>query len=238
MTVAPDGTPVVLLHPIGLDATFWEGTAPPGAVALDFPGFGSAPREEHVTIPRLVDYVAAHIPTRATVVGLSLGGMIALETAIHRPDVVASLVVACAGAGGHPDVMRARAEATRRSGMEGILQTTLERWFTPEALATPAHPGVAYARRRLLDDDPETFARYWDAMAAHDVSAVLGSIQVPVTVVAGARDRASSVASLQEMAAAIPGADFSVLDGPHLLPLERPDDFRDVLDRHLRTGVR
>lgn len=230
---------VVLLHPIGLDRRFWADVAPEGALALDFPGFGSTPWENSVSLLRLADYVAGHIQSRATVMGVSLGAMVALTLAVSRPEVVGSLVVACGGAGGgRSDVMRQRADATRAGGMEGVLATTLERWFTPEALATPGHPGVAYARQRLLDDDPEVFASYWEAMGAHDVRDQLGSIQVPVTVIAGAEDRASSVETLRATADAIPHSTFEVLDGPHMLPLEQADSFRAAMVRHLdRLGA-
>lgn len=229
-----DGGEVILLHPIGLDRRFWADVAPAGALALDFPGFGSTPWEGSISLPGLVDYVSGHIRSRATVMGVSLGAMVSLGVAVRRPELVRSLVVACGGAGGgRADVMRQRADATRADGMEGVLTTTLERWFTPEALATEGHPGVAYARRRLLDDDPEVFASYWEAMGAHDVRAQLGAITVPVTVIAGTQDRASSVDSLRATAEAIPGAAFEVLEGPHMLPLEQADSFRAAIGRHL-----
>lgn len=229
--LAPDAD-LVFLHPIGLDRRFWAGVAPDEARVLEFPGHGDVPAADRVTLAGLVEYVVDGLPRPSTLVGLSLGGMVALEVAANRPDVVSSLVIACAGPASHPDVMRERAEATREGGMEGVLGSTLERWFTPEALAAAGHAGVAYARRRLLDDDPETFARYWEAMAAHDVKDALGSIDVPVTVIAGAQDRASSVETLTQMATSMPNAVLEVLEGPHMLPLEQPSTFSAALARH------
>lgn len=240
MSASMDGAEVVLLHPIGLDTRFWADVAPAGALALDFPGFGTAPWEGSISLPRLVDYVAGHIRSRATVMGVSLGAMVSLGVASRHPELVRSVVVACGGAGGggRSGVMRERADATRAGGMQGVLATTLERWFTAEALATPGHPGVAYARQRLLDDDPEVFASYWEAMGAFGVGGELGSIKVPVTVIAGAQDRAASVESLRATAEAISGAVFEVLEGPHMLPLEQPDSFRAAITRHLdRLGT-
>lgn len=226
--------PVVFLHPIGLDTEFWKDVASPEATVLDFPGFGGEPWPGSVSLPALVDFVADHITTPATVVGLSLGGMVALETAVHRPEKVRSLVVVAGGAKSHPDVMHQRAQDTRAGGMEGVLATTMERWFTEPALAAePAHPGVAYARRRLLADDPGIFASYWEAMGAHDVDDALPSLRMPATVIAGARDRASSVDALRGVAEAIPGASFEVLEGPHMLALEEPEALRAAIRRHL-----
>jgi pimeloyl-ACP methyl ester carboxylesterase len=230
------GPEIIFLHPIGLDRHIWADVLMPGATALDFPGHGDAESAEAVTLDHLVNCVLSRLSGPATLIGLSLGGMVAQQVAVREPGAVASLVVACSTSASNPQAMTERAVATRRNGMAGILDTTLERWFTPQALAAPGHPGVGYARRRLLADDREVVAGYWEAMAEHDVAAQLGSITVPATFIAGASDRASSVEALDRMARAVPGAVLEVVDGPHMLPLERPREFRAALDRHLRRA--
>jgi 3-oxoadipate enol-lactonase len=218
---------ILFLHPIGLDRNVWSDVLLPGATALDFPA------ADPVSMAGLVDHVLSQLSGPATLVGLSLGGMVAQQVAVREPAAVTSLVVACSNPASDPRVMRERAAMTRQTGMAGVLDTTLERWFTPEALAADGHPGVEYARRRLLGDDPEVVARYWEAMAEHDVRAQLGSVKVPATFVAGASDRASSLEVLEGMAKAVPGAVLRVVDGPHMLTLERPREFAEVLDEHL-----
>ena len=232
------GPEIILLHPIALDQHLWDEVRPEGAVTLDFPGFGAAPRPDKVTLTGLVDYVLAHVERPVTLVGLSLGGMVAQQVAVREPDAVASLVVACSTWATNPQVMLDRGAATRRDGMSGVLPETMQRWFTPAALGDSGHPGVAYVRRTLLQDDPEVVAQYWEAMAEHDVASRLGTVSVPATFIAGASDRASSVETLTQMADAIPGAVLEIIDGPHMLPLERPAEFRAALDRHLtRAGT-
>jgi 3-oxoadipate enol-lactonase len=224
---------IVFLHPVGLDRRIWGDVAVPGATPLDFPGHGDAAPAEKVSMAGLVDYVLGHLTGPATLVGLSLGGMVAQQVAVREPGAVTSLVVACSTWATDPQVMLDRAAMTRQQDMAGIVDITLERWFTTEALAAPGHPGVGYARRRLLADDPAVFAQYWEAMAEHDVREQLGSVKLPATFIAGAQDRASSVPVLEAMAEAVPGAVLRVLDGPHMLPLERPREFTAVLGEHL-----
>jgi 3-oxoadipate enol-lactonase len=226
---------IVFLHPIGLDRHVWSGVLPPGAMALDFPGHGesSAGGAAPVSMTGLADYVLSQLSGPATLVGLSLGGMVAQHIAIREPDAVTSLVVACSTAASDPRVMLDRAAMTRREGMAGSLPVTLDRWFTPRALAAPGHPGLEYARRRLLADDPEIVARYWEAMAEHDVRDQLASVKVPATFIAGAVDRSSPVEVLEGMARAVPGAVLKVVDGPHMLTLERTREFSAVLGEHL-----
>jgi pimeloyl-ACP methyl ester carboxylesterase len=225
--------PVVYLHPIGLDAQLWRDLAGPGDLALSFPGFGDTPLPEPPTFPALADFVAGSVAEPADLVGVSLGSMVAQHTALLRPDKVRSLVLACGGVAGNAEASRQRARDTRAGGMAGVLDSTMERWFTAEALAAREHPGVEYVRKRLLTDDPAVFAAYWEAMAGHDVREAIRQLRVPVTVVAAAGDRAVPVEVMRGVAELIEGAVFEVIDGPHIVPLENPAGFADVVRRHL-----
>ena len=60
--------------------------------ALDFPGFGAASPVDRVTLAGLADYVLGQISEPVTLVGVSLGGMVAQQVAVREPDAVASLV--------------------------------------------------------------------------------------------------------------------------------------------------
>src|SRR5438128_5640823 len=224
---------ILFLHPVGLDRNIWTDVLSPRDRALDFPGHGTEPPAETVSMTGLVDYVLSQVSDPVTLVGLSLGGAVALQVAIRAPDSVASLVVACSTATSRPHVMFERATAIRQGGMAGVLQSTLERWFTPEALATSGHEGVEYATKRLLADDAKTIARYWEAMAEHNVASALATINVPTTIIAGARDAAGGPGAVEPIARSIPCAVFEVIDGPHMLPLEQPREFRAAVDRHL-----
>lgn len=225
--------PVVYLHPIGLDARLWRDVAGPDELALSFPGFGDTPLAAPPTFAALADFVADSVPGPADLVGVSLGSMVAQYTALLRPDKVRSLVLACGGVAGNAEASRQRARDTREHGMAGVLDSTLQRWFTPEALAEQAHPGVGYARKRLLTDDPAVFAAYWEMMAGHDLRARIGQVRVPATVVAAAGDRSVPVDAMRGVAELIDGAVFEVIDGPHIVPLENPAGFGELVRRHV-----
>lgn len=230
---ASGGAQTLFLHAIGLDHDMWTGVLAPGDRALDLPGHGSQPPLGSVSMAALADDVAARVSEPVALVGLSLGGMVAQHVAIRSPEAVASLVVVASTSATRSAMMAERARRTREAGMEGLLDSTLERWFTPEALATPGHPGVEYVRKRLLDDDAEVVARYWEAMAEHDVTSQLASIRVPTTFIAGSRDAAGGPEAMEPMARAVPNAVLEVVDGPHMLSLERPRELRAAIDRHL-----
>jgi 3-oxoadipate enol-lactonase len=227
---------LLFLHPIGLDHQVWSAVLPAGARTLDFPGHGSEPPVDKVSIARLADHVLSHITEPVALVGLSLGGTVALQVALRAPGLVTSLLVACCvAASPNPKGQRERANAFRK-GMQHVVEGTLARWFTKEALATPGHPGVVYARNRLLQDDAEVVASYWEAMANNTAEPNLSTLRMPTTFIAGTHDGGATPDLMDQMVKLVPGSVLEVIDGPHMLPLERPTEFQAALDRHLRRS--
>ena len=224
----------ILLHAIGLDAGSWKTTNIPGAVPMDMQGFGDQPlpASGKLSEPEMADDIVRRAPEGPLdIVGVSMGGQVAMLIGLRHPDRVRSLVIANTGPAANPDVMHQRAAAVR-ADLEGQIKVTLERWFTEDALAND-HPAVQYARDRLRRDDPEAFAAGWDAIAGHNVKDRLGELRMPVTVVAGTVDKAGAVDHVREIHEGIPGSRFVVLEGPHILYMEFPDRFRAAVQEHL-----
>lgn len=226
------GPLTVLLHPVGLDGSFWGGL--PAALAgqrrvlsLDLAGHGASPAVHRPRpIEDYADDVAAAIREvgsgPAEVVGLSFGSMIAQMVAIRHPDLVSALVP-CGSGGTFAEeirpVLRERGLAAERGGMQAVLEATLTRWFTPDFLPTPA---VERVRQRLLSDDVAGWSAGWHAIAGLDATPHHGRVKVPTLVIAGELDAATPPAvSEATVACAIPGARFTVLPGaPHMMQIE------------------
>lgn len=225
----------LLLHPIGLDRRTWAGVPIENALAVDLPGHGDAPDAEMRSLDDVADAVLDAVPLelgRLDVVGLSLGGMVALHAALRHPERIRSLVVACAPAATPTEAMAQRAAETERLGMQEMMPSTLQRWFTPETLEDPP-PFVERAEQTLLADDARVVARFWRLISAHDVRSRLGEIAVPTTIVAGDADVSVPPAVAEELAARISGARYALLPGAHMLHLEAPIAFAEVVREHL-----
>lgn len=93
------GPDLVLLHGWGMNSAVWQGIAPTLAKhfrlhLVDLPGFGRSPLadDSDYTLPWLAERVGEVMPEHATVLGWSLGGLVASQIALDRPTQVAQLV--------------------------------------------------------------------------------------------------------------------------------------------------
>lgn len=177
---------------------------------------------------------AARVP-RAVVVGLSMGGQIALE--LHRiaPHRVAGLLLADTTAAAEEDraARLAGADRLERDGMDPYAVDNLHRMVAP---GSPAAPHVLAMMRAA---DPRGAAAAQRARADRPAYP-LTDIAVPAAVVVGALDGFTPPSVAAAMAEALPDAELTVIDGAaHLPNLERPDVFDAALARLLeRTSGR
>jgi 3-oxoadipate enol-lactonase len=181
----------------------------------------------------LADEVADAVDGPLDLVGVSMGAMVAQNVAVRHPGRVRSLLVACTGAAVDREAMLRRADEVEAKGMDGVLAETLERWFTPQALAEPQHAGVEYARATLLALDARSFADGWRAIATHDVRARLAEIDARTTCILGTADPVGTRERLEEVANGVRHGRLVEIEGPHMLHLEQPVAFARALQDHL-----
>jgi 3-oxoadipate enol-lactonase len=229
---------VVFLHPVGLDGNCWQFVTDPrlGAVVrYDLLWHGGRERPPApLSLETFAEDVLANVEGPLDLVGVSMGGGVAMQAALHWPERVRSVVIACSSAGDAGGAgPLGRAEATEQVGMEGMLDSTLQRWFTPETLEHGGHPAVAYARQRLLSDSPESFAASWRALAGNDAWSRLHLLRAPTTVLHAAADASVSLERNEKLAEKISGARLKIIPGPHMVHLERPEEFGAAVLEHL-----
>ena len=202
-------------------------------MAAIYPGHGGRPRKPGMTLGDLADEAIASVEGQVCLAGVAMGGIVAQHILVRHPDRVSSALLACCGARTRPEAQLARAEASEAAGMESVIQSALERWFTLAALADPGHPGVAYARAALSTMDPWAMADGWRALAGHDLLEQLAGVRAPVTVVAGLDDAAVPVANVEELHRRLRGSRIRFAPGPHMIHLEEPARLRALLDENL-----
>ncbi len=174
---------------------------------------------------------------RAHVLGTSLGGFVAQELAISRPDLVGRLVLVSTGHGGRgsermsPGTMgemfglgALNPKAAARRGLEAA---TSERYRAEN----PEEFGRIVEKR--LSDSPSLASYYGQALAGSrfDGSGEAGRIKSPTLVIHGSEDRYVPPSNARALAGAIPNARLRLIEGAgHLVFVERAEEVnREVL---------
>jgi 3-oxoadipate enol-lactonase/4-carboxymuconolactone decarboxylase len=172
---------------------------------------------------------------RVALVGLSLGGAVAMALALRAPERIERLVLCCTAMQfGPPETWTERAATVRAEGVEAVADAALERWLTPEA------PPAMHDRLRamLVSTPPEGYAACAEALAGHDLRGRLGGLRMPVLAVAGEDDPAAPPEQLRAIAGEIPGARLRVIErARHIAVVERADEFNRLLAAFLREGA-
>ncbi len=237
--LAGAGQPLVLIHGFGLDRRMWDQQFAEFAqhrrvVRYDLRGFGRSAMPEvgqpyrHIDDLRaLLDHLAIK---RAALVGLSLGGSVALNAALAYPDRVSALVLVDTIVSGRPmsaewdDEYRQVRRAAREQGVE----QGKHGWFDIRMFApTRAHPQAGPWLRQLIDDWPGWQFIHRDPENT-SIQAIerLGEVRAPTLVVVGERDQPDFQAIANELTAGIPLARKVVVPGAgHMAPMEAPGEF-------------
>lgn len=237
----PDGPVLVLGPSLGTDNTMFDAqvralTDRYRTVRFDLPGHGgSADPTGTLTVADLADGVlaAVHDIDRFHYVGVSLGGAIGQWLGVHRPERLRSLaLMATAARFPDPASWLQRAATVRAAGTEAMVASRTGTWFT--AAFAEHHPTTSDA---LLDTlratSAEGYAACCEAISTFDLRGDLGRIPVPTLVVAGGADPATPTGTVRLLADGVPGSEFVVLPGAHLINVEAADGVNAALTAHL-----
>ncbi len=242
----PDGT-VLLLCGIGAKRQGWYKQLPVlgerfHALALDYRDVGdSDAAHEQYTIREVAEDVhglARELGIeRASLVGISMGGFIALELALAQPEFVDRLILVVTSAGGathvstSPEVMRALMpgdeEVESGEGARRVCSLVAGPGFAER------HPGAIEEFVEIAQHTPmhvDAYLRQLTACRAHDVDARLGEITAPTLVLHGDADPLVPVENGRHLAAGIPGARLIEYEGVgHIPEVEIFERFNDDL---------
>ena len=237
------GPTVVFFHEGIVDSRVWD---PQWAsfegyrrVRFDLRGFGRSPvGESPLTHARdVIELLDGLGVSGAAFVAGSLGGRVALEVAVARPDLADALVLVGSGLPGEEWSEEVRAswdaedEAVRRGDLDGATEVTLRLWVDgPGRSPEDVDPDVREAARAMQRRALELQAPVWDThdeeALVPDVADRLGEIRVPTLVLVGEADVPEIRRIAGKLGGAIAGARSGTIPrAAHLPHLERPADF-------------
>jgi 3-oxoadipate enol-lactonase len=239
-----DGPVIVFINSIGMTMPIWDTQVPELSPRMKVVRYNQR-GHEGAPVPDgpysladlgtdLIDLMDSLGLERASICGLSLGGLVAMWTAAHAPDRIDRLVVACSSARpADPAKWSSRATLARTAGVPAVIAQSSLGWFTPEF--AHAHADVLERLRAAAGRTPsEGYAGCCDALRTADVIDDLPSIAAPTLVIAGERDRGFPLDHARAVQQGIAGSELVVLpDTAHIAPVESPAAFGAALRHHL-----
>ncbi len=258
--VCGDGPPVVLIHGLGASVEFWERNIIAlgerfRVYAFDLVGFGRTDKPDvvpslDIAVRHVVGFLDAQGVARASLVGNSMGGLIALLTAARFPQRVHKLVlVDSAGFGRHIHWI------FRLLSLPGVGELALATRPGPRGMRLMARY-MCHDRRTLSDEwldrqaemlrTPKARRAYLAALrlgvtlhgirpeVIQQVEESLPLIKAPTLILWGREDRMLPLADIARTWTRIPGARLEVWDGcGHVPQLEKPDEFNRLVSAFL-----
>jgi 3-oxoadipate enol-lactonase len=242
-----EGVPILFLHGIGGGAHVFEPQLDHfsrhyRALAWEMPGYaGSAPLPL-VTMAALAaslgNFIQALGLDRPILVGHSLGGMIVQRLLAEAPHIARAVVLAqTSPVFGSRDPAWAEAFIAGKLGPLDAGQTMQQ--IAEDAVRSSAAPAtdparLVAAKAAFAATPASTYRDMVLVMPGFDMREALPNIVVPTLVLAGSLDELAPPAGCQRMAARIPGAHYTVIDGVgHLAHAEQPGAFCAAIDAFL-----
>ena len=211
------------------------------------PGHGAKPCPAGTTLRSVAADMARHVnATGDDLLGYSLGGRVALQLALDHPGRVRRLVLISSG----PGIADPKERAARQKRDERLAQILEEdgispftAWWESSPALKPYRPlsrAVDESLRSLrLNQDPLCLAgvlRHLSHGAMEDLAPRLGTLTMPVLLIAGDSDKAYCQ-RMREMAALIPHSRLQLIaDAGHAVHREKPEAVRNAVVTFLREA--
>lgn len=242
--------PLLLIHGYPFDHTLWFSTiaslgAKAKVIAPDLPGFGKVPVLPDVkpSMEAYADYLVRHLADyqyeKVAIVGMSMGGYVALAFAEKHPSRVAGLgLVSSQPAADTSEAKQARQELIQKirdRGPSVAAEAILPKLF---ASANPANPDLLkYPEEGAERAGREGLTWALQAMAARaDRTKFLNSLDYPVLIFHGVEDKIVPIAKARAAAELCQKPIFIEAHGAgHATPLEVPDQVANGLVRLVKA---
>ena len=245
--VAGEGPGIVLLHEGICDSRMWDTqwetfTRSHRVLRLDFRGYGRSPIEPgpYSSARDVIETMDRHGFERAALVGVSLGGRVALEVALAQPKRVSALVLVGSGLPGHDWSEGQRAiweeeEAAVQAGdLDAAVEVSLRAWVDgprrkPEDVDPAVRGRVAEMQRRIYELQGSV-EKDEEELLVEGVAERLGEIRAPTLVLVGEEDVPDIQSIAERLAREIPGSRrATIANTAHVPSMERPREFEELV---------
>lgn len=244
---AGKGPNLVLIHGGLADSRVWDSQFTKLAkhfrvVRYDLRGYGQSefPKGEFSHIEDLRALLSFLKITSASLVGLSIGGVIATDFTLAYPQTVEKLVLVSSGLRGDDSPTDPRTIEVFRAIPTGGSEMAIDLWLKNPLFSTISRKRSLRERtRQMLADN----FKYWGAVQ-QPIPVVfperptierLAEIRTPTLVIVGTKDAPFILKIAETMRSKIPGAKLSILENvSHHLNMEKPKRFNRLVSTFVR----
>jgi pimeloyl-ACP methyl ester carboxylesterase len=240
----PNKETVLFIHGTGQDHTIW--VLPTryfvrhdrNVLAVDLPGHGRSGGEPLKSVEAMADWVIQVLDaaglSQAAVVGHSLGSLVTIAAAARHPDRVRAIaLVGVTVPMPVSEFLLANAQEDRHEAIEMLNFWGYSKSAQLGGNATPGHWMLGGGMRLMEKAGPGVI--YTDLYACNEYIEGLehaARVACPALLILGERDMLTPVRAAMKVAAALPDAEKTILQGSgHALLAEKPDPVLDQLIR-------
>ncbi len=237
------GMPVVLIHGGGLDMRSWDDQFAVLAeryrvIRYDARHHGKSQSQpgaysHHEDLARLLDALGI---SKAVVMGLSMGGYVAVDFALAHPDRVLGIVPVSPGLTGYDfkdkEILENEKKATAAKTLEETIEYIMHSWTDgPRRLPSQVDPAFREKARRMYT---ETIRNWTSGSREERLSPAaigrLAEIRVPALVIVADLDMPGILEIGGLIETKVPGAKKIIIQGAaHLVNMEKPAEFNKAV---------
>ena len=236
-----EGPAIICLHGIGGSAESFrhqlDGLRGHRVIAWNMPGYGKStarPLTFAGLSEALAEFIDALDLTCAHLLGHSIGGMIAIDHALRRPDQVQSLALigTTSSFGGRDDSFKQAFLKARLAPLDaGMSMTDMAKQAAPRLVGPIAdQPCIAAVQSQLALVSETTWRNVLQCLVTFDRRDDFGDITQPCCLIAGAEDQNAPSQTMKKMAAKLSNTAFHEIAGVgHMINQEAPDQVNAIL---------
>jgi pimeloyl-[acyl-carrier protein] methyl ester esterase len=246
-TIGEGDRHLVLLHGWGLNAEVWRYTAERLAPhfclhLIDLPGYGRSEGFGALTLEEMADLVLSAMPQKASLVGWSLGGLVASQIALSAPQRVEKLITVASSPcftandnwpGIRPDVLQGF-----QHQLSEDFQRTVERFLALQTLGSNSARQDARLLKSIVLNLPmppaEVLNGGLEILRTADLRESMTTLTLPVLRIYGALDGLVPRKIVPLLDALLPDSHSEIIEkAAHAPFISHPDAFCEIVERFL-----
>ena len=243
-----DDFAIVFLNSLGTDFRVWDKLLDVlgdrfRTVRMDKRGHGlSTNYKDDISIESLAKDVSVLVDSlnlkNICVVGLSIGGLIALELIRQRPNLCNKLILSdTAPKIGSENMWAERIKRVQEGGIEAISDDILARWFSNEFLKNKTVE-LQMWRSMLTRTTKSGYIGCCEAISQCDLTEQAKLINIPTLVIVGDEDGSTPINLVKDGANLIDGSIFKIIKkAGHLPCVEQPNEVASIFLQFLENNT-